>query len=79
MDQFFSRIRILTRNSDMAIAIGLFLIVAVMIVPIPPILLDFLSLDYALIFRRCSFDLCLYEEASRLLDFPNDSSRIHDV
>lgn len=42
MDQFFSRLRVLTKNSDLAIAIGLFLIVAVMIIPIPPILLDFL-------------------------------------
>jgi flagellar biosynthesis protein FlhA len=42
MNSFFSRIRLLTQNSDLAVAIGLMLVLSVMIVPIPPMLLDFL-------------------------------------
>lgn len=41
-NSFFSRLKILTENSDLAVAIGLMLILAVMIVPIPPIALDML-------------------------------------
>jgi flagellar biosynthesis protein FlhA len=42
MNNFFSRIKLLTQNSDLAVAIGLMLVLSVMIVPIPPMLLDFL-------------------------------------
>lgn len=41
-NNFFSRLKILTENSDLAVAIGLMLILAVMIVPIPPLALDML-------------------------------------
>lgn len=42
MNNFFSRIKLLTQNSDLAVAIGLMLVLSVMIIPIPPLLLDFL-------------------------------------
>lgn len=42
MNDIFSRLRALTQNSDLAVAIGLMLILGVMIIPIPPMILDFL-------------------------------------
>ncbi len=49
MDEIFKRLRIFSQNSDLAVAIGLLIILFVMIVPIPPIALDvFLALSLAL-------------------------------
>lgn len=42
MGNFFSRLKLVTQNSDIAVAVGLMLILSVMIVPIHPMLLDFL-------------------------------------
>lgn len=42
MDGFLSKIKILSKNSDLAIAIGLMIVIGVMVVPIPPLLLDML-------------------------------------
>ncbi len=42
MDGFAAKLKGLTNNSDLTVAVGLLLILAVMIVPIPPILLDLL-------------------------------------
>ncbi len=42
MDELFKKMKIFTQNSDLTIAIGLMLILGVMIVPIPPFLLDLL-------------------------------------
>ena len=39
-NSIFGRLKFLTENSDIAVAIGLMLILAVMIIPIPPFLLD---------------------------------------
>jgi flagellar biosynthesis protein FlhA len=41
-NNIFSRLKSITQNSDLAVAFGLMLILGVMIVPIPPMLLDFL-------------------------------------
>lgn len=41
-NSFLGRLKFLTENSDLAVAIGLMLILAVMIVPIPPMMLDFM-------------------------------------
>ncbi len=38
---FLEKLKLFTKNSDMAMAMGLILILGVMIIPIPPILLDF--------------------------------------
>ncbi len=49
MDGFLNKIKILGQNSDVAIAIGLIIILGVMVVPIPPLLLDmFLALSIAI-------------------------------
>lgn len=42
MNSFFEKLKVLTRNSDLAVALGLIMIVGVMIVPLPPIILDLL-------------------------------------
>jgi flagellar biosynthesis protein FlhA len=42
MDGFLEKLKGLTNNSDLSVAVGLLLILSVMIVPIPPILLDLL-------------------------------------
>lgn len=39
-NSFFSRLKFITENSDLAVAVGLMLILAVMIIPIPPFFLD---------------------------------------
>lgn len=41
-NSFFGRLKFITENSDLAVAIGLMLVLAVMIVPIPPLMLDFM-------------------------------------
>jgi flagellar biosynthesis protein FlhA len=49
MDGFLDRLKNLTKNSDLAVAIGLLVVMLVMIVPIPSWLLDgFLALSLAL-------------------------------
>lgn len=48
MDRFFEKLKIFSQNSELAIAIGLILILGVMIVPLPPIILDlFLAFSIA--------------------------------
>ena len=42
MDRFFERLRIFSQNSDLTVAFGLIMIIMVMIVPIPPLLMDLL-------------------------------------
>ena len=42
MDELFKRLKVFSQNSDLTIAVGLMLILGVMIVPIPPIILDLL-------------------------------------
>lgn len=42
MNKFFERFKFLNENSDLAVAVGLLLVMVVMIVPIPPFLLDLL-------------------------------------
>lgn len=42
MNNFFERFRDITRNTDLLIAVGILFILGMMIVPIPPILLDLL-------------------------------------
>ncbi|MBP5297212.1 MAG: flagellar biosynthesis protein FlhA [Bacteriovoracaceae bacterium] len=42
MNDFLNRFKILTHNSDLAVAIGILLILGVMIIPIHPVMLDFL-------------------------------------
>lgn len=42
MNDFFKRFKVLTENSDIAVAAGLLIILSVMIIPIPPFLLDIL-------------------------------------
>src|SRR5689334_5476195 len=48
MDGFLNKLSFLTKNSDLAIAIGIILVLALMVVPVPPIMLDiFLSFSIA--------------------------------
>ena len=42
MDDIFKRLKVLTENSDLAVAIGILAVLAVMIIPVPPIVLDLL-------------------------------------
>ena len=42
MNKFFERFKFLNENSDLAVAVGLLLVMVVMIVPIPPWMLDLL-------------------------------------
>ncbi len=49
MDGLIGKLKVLTQNSDVAIAIGLMIVLGVMVVPIPPFLLDlFLALSIAI-------------------------------
>lgn len=49
MDKFFEKLKIFSQNSDLAIALGLMLILGVMVVPLPPIMLDlFLAFSIAI-------------------------------
>lgn len=49
MDNFFSRFKDLSRNSDLVVALGLFIILCVMIVPVPPVIIDiFVALSIAI-------------------------------
>ena len=48
MEGFFGKFKALTQNSDVIIALGLMMVLGVMVVPIPPLLLDLmLSLSIA--------------------------------
>lgn len=48
MDRFFEKLRIFSQNSELAIALGLIVILGVMVVPLPPMVLDlFLALSIA--------------------------------
>ena len=42
MEELLGRFKFLTKNSDLAVAVSLFLVLGVMIIPIPPIFLDLL-------------------------------------
>ena len=42
MDGIFGRLKVLTQNSDLAVAVALLFVLGVMIVPIPPLMLDLL-------------------------------------
>jgi flagellar biosynthesis protein FlhA len=49
MDRLFQKLKFLSQNSDLAIAIGLISVLGVMVVPMPPIALDlFLALSIAM-------------------------------
>lgn len=49
MDGFFEKFKALSQNSDVVIAVGLMIVLGVMVVPIPPLLLDMmLSLSIAI-------------------------------
>jgi flagellar biosynthesis protein FlhA len=49
MDGLLGKLKILSQNSDLAIALGLMIVLGVMVVPIPPLLLDlFLALSIAI-------------------------------
>lgn len=48
MDRFLEKLKIFSQNSELAIALGLILILGVMVVPLPPIILDlFLAFSIA--------------------------------
>ena len=42
MEELLGRFKFLTKNSDLAVAVSLFLVLGVMIIPIPPVFLDLL-------------------------------------
>jgi flagellar biosynthesis protein FlhA len=49
MDKFFEKLKVFSQNSDLAIALGLILVLGVMVVPISPVILDlFLAFSIAL-------------------------------
>lgn len=49
MDGILQKLKVFSQNSDLAIALGLMIVLGVMVVPIPPILLDiFLALSIAI-------------------------------
>lgn len=48
MDRFFEKLKIFSQNSELAVALGLIVILGVMVVPLPPLVLDlFLALSIA--------------------------------
>jgi flagellar biosynthesis protein FlhA len=48
MDRFLEKVKIFSKNSELAIALGLILILGIMVVPLPPMILDlFLALSIA--------------------------------
>ena len=48
MDGFLSKLKIFSQNSELAVALGLIIILGVMVVPLPPVVLDlFLALSIA--------------------------------
>jgi flagellar biosynthesis protein FlhA len=49
MDRFFGKLKIFSQNSELAVALGLIIILGVMVVPLPPIILDlFLAFSIAI-------------------------------
>lgn len=49
MDRFFEKLKVFSQNSDLAIALGLIMVLGVMVVPISPVILDlFLAFSIAL-------------------------------
>lgn len=49
MDRFFEKLKIFSQNSELAVALGLIVILGVMIVPLPPMILDlFLAFSIAI-------------------------------
>ena len=42
MNNVLDKLKLLTKNSDLTVALGVLLVLGVMIVPIPPLLLDLL-------------------------------------
>lgn len=49
MDRFFEKLKVFSQNSELAIALGLIIILGVMVVPLPPTVLDlFLALSIAI-------------------------------
>ncbi len=49
MDRFFEKLKVFSQNSELALALGLIIILGVMIVPLPPVILDlFLALSIAI-------------------------------
>lgn len=49
MDGILGKLKVFSQNSDLAIAVGLMIVLGVMVVPVPPILLDmFLALSIAI-------------------------------
>lgn len=52
MDGIFKRLKVLTENSDLAVAIGILAVLAVMIIPVAPVVLDLLlavTLSFAIV------------------------------
>lgn len=48
MDRFFEKLKVFSQNSELALALGLIIILGVMIVPLPPVVLDlFLAFSIA--------------------------------
>src|SRR5690606_33679775 len=48
MDRFFEKLKLFSQNSELAIALGLIIILGVMVVPLPPVVLDlFLAFSIA--------------------------------
>jgi flagellar biosynthesis protein FlhA len=48
MDRFFEKLKVFSQNSELAVALGLIIILGVMVVPLPPLVLDlFLALSIA--------------------------------
>ncbi|MBT3983770.1 MAG: flagellar biosynthesis protein FlhA [Bacteriovoracaceae bacterium] len=66
MDKYFEKLKFFTNNSDIAVALGLFTILGVMIIPIPPFLLD-LALASTLSFSMIILLVSIYTK--RPLDF----------
>jgi flagellar biosynthesis protein FlhA len=49
MDRFFEKLKVFSQNSDLAIALGLIIVLGVMVVPVPPFALDlFLAFSIAI-------------------------------
>jgi flagellar biosynthesis protein FlhA len=65
-NSFFGRLKFITENSDLAVAIGLMLILGVMIIPIPPLMLDFMI---ALTLSAAIIILLVSVYSKRPLDF----------
>lgn len=64
--QFFKRFEKITKNTDLFIAVGILAILAVMIIPLPPMLLD-LALSFSLAISLLILLVSLY--STRSLDF----------